>query len=211
MPDKYANFADLAAHEPTSAYRITLAKPGGSVVAHIAIHGGAIEPATTQLAGHAATAGTHDFYSFEGIKSSGNKDLHLTATHFDEPQALSLVGGVDFTISWHGAADQPTGPPAQTLLGGADTDLATHIGDALTAAGFYVASTTPTEIGAKSPDNIANKNHNGMGVQLEITNSQRALFFENGNLARSWIEDSSHWKPSFYAYTDAVNSAITVP
>jgi phage replication-related protein YjqB (UPF0714/DUF867 family) len=213
MADKYLNFADLAAHVPTGSYRITQAKPAGAMVAHIAIHGGAIEPGTTQLAAHAATSGTHSFYSFEGILSSGNQDLHLTSTHFDEPTALSLVGGVGYTISWHGSQDPLTGAKAQTYLGGLDTALYTEIGNRLTAAGFTVApaDSTPPEKNADDPANITNKNSRGMGAQLEITRSQRALFFEDGDLDRSWIENSCHWTPLFYQYANAVNSALLFP
>src|SRR4051812_3876317 len=173
MVDKYVNFADLTAHEPTGAYRISKAEPAGAKVAHIAIHGGAIEPGTTQLAFHAADAGIHTYYSFEGIKSSGNSDLHITSTHFDEPQAISLVSGADYTVSWHGAANPTSGATAMTYIGGLDANLAAQIETSLKSVGFVASVTaTPPELNANSPGNITNKNSRGMGVQLELTKSQ---------------------------------------
>lgn len=206
MPrDTYANYAELAAHETEGAdYRITHRRPAGATVAQIAIHGGAIEPGTTQLADHTARAGGDAYYSFEGIKPAGNGMLHLTSTHFDEPRALDLVAGVSTTVSWHGAA----GSTAETYVGGRDTTLKSAAARRLRAAGFTVATGTPPELNANSPDNITNKNSRGRGLQLELTKPQRALFFTGGRLDRAWIEDPAHRTAAFYAYSAAINRAL---
>lgn len=203
--DTYGDYADLAAHETEGVdYRVTQRRPAGAAVAQIAIHGGAIEPGTTQLADHAASAGGHAYYSFEGIKPSGNSTLHLTSTHFDEPRALDLVSGVSSTVSWHGAA----GSTAETYVGGLDTTLKSAAAEQLRAAGFTVATGTPPELNADSPDNITNRNSRGKGLQLELTKAQRALFFTDGRLDRGWIEDPAHRTDAFYAYTAAIDRAL---
>ncbi len=208
--DVYRNYADLAAHETEGEdYRRVWRLPKEALpkkvkVAHIAIHGGAIEAPTTQLAGHAAGR-RHAFYSFEGVKPSGNGDLHLTSTHFDEPRARKLVASVDYTVSWHGAA----GTKATTYVGGRDTKLAKKIATALRAAGFTVAASASEELDADSPANIANRNRRGMGVQLELSRGQREQFFARGDLSRAWIEDPAHRTRAFYRYVAAVNSALS--
>jgi phage replication-related protein YjqB (UPF0714/DUF867 family) len=202
--DTYANFRDLAAHETEGKdYRRVQRFPKRTRVAHIAIHGGGIEAPTTQLADQAA-AGKRAFYAFEGIKASGNSDLHITATRFDEPRALKLVAAVDYTVSWHGAA----GADPTTYVGGRDKALAKNITAELRAAGFTVAASAPKEIGGASKHNIASKNRRGMGVQLEISRGQREQFFAKGDLGLAWIENPANRTRAFYRYVAAVNRAL---
>ncbi|MFF3670788.1 poly-gamma-glutamate hydrolase family protein [Microtetraspora malaysiensis] len=68
--DTYPNFGQLVAHEAEGKdFRRVQRFPRGARVAHIAIHGGAIESPTTQLA-NAAAGSKYAFYSFEGLKPS---------------------------------------------------------------------------------------------------------------------------------------------
>ncbi|MEV4888523.1 poly-gamma-glutamate hydrolase family protein [Nonomuraea sp. NPDC055795] len=202
--DTYKNYADLAAHEREGTdYRRIQRFPSGAKVAHIAIHGGAIESPTTQLADHAAGS-RYAFYSFVGLKPDGNSKLHITSTRFDEPRALKLVGAVGTTVSWHAAA----GDKVTTYVGGRDKALIKKVSGALRAAGFRVAAEVPQEIGGDDPRNIANRNRRGMGVQLEISRGQRERFFEDGKLARAWVEDPAHRTKDFYSYVAAVNRAL---
>ncbi|MFI6920748.1 poly-gamma-glutamate hydrolase family protein [Nonomuraea spiralis] len=206
--DTYARYADLAAHENESTdYRRVTRLPGGAIVSHIAIHGGGIEPGTSQLADQAATVGQHAFYAFEGLKRSANGVLHVTSNHFDEPWALALQARMSATVSWHGArGEQPT-----TYVGGRDRDLADRVKAQLTAAGFAVAVTVPPRYTGTSHRNIANRNVRGRGVQLEITRGQRRLFFEDGKLHQPWIDNPSHRTAAFHAYVAAVNNALAGP
>ncbi|WP_157250336.1 poly-gamma-glutamate hydrolase family protein [Nonomuraea typhae] len=202
--DTYRNYAELAAHETEGQdYRRDQRFPRGAKVAHIAIHGGAIESPSTQLADHAAGS-KYAYYSFSGLKPEGNSTLHITATRFDEPRALKLVGAVDHTVSWHGAS----GDDATTYVGGRDAKLIAKVTKALRAAGFTVAEEVPDKIGGDSPSNIANRNRRGMGVQLEISRGQRERFFAGGKLARAWVEDPAHRTRDFYRYVAAVNKAL---
>jgi phage replication-related protein YjqB (UPF0714/DUF867 family) len=203
--DKYGSYAQLAAHESEGRdYRRVQRFPIGVKVAHIAIHGGSIEAPTTQLASHSASARGFAYYSFEGIKESGNSDLHITSDRFDEPRALKLVARVDYTVSWHGAS----GAKPTTYVGGRDVALIRKITTELRAAGFTVAKFIPDELAGKSQHNIANKNRRGKGVQLEISSGQRERFFAGGKLSRAWIENPANRTNAFYRYTAAVNRAL---
>ena len=41
-------------------------------------------------------------YRFEGRKRRENRDLHVTSTHFDEPECLPLISGCDQVVAVHG-------------------------------------------------------------------------------------------------------------
>jgi phage replication-related protein YjqB (UPF0714/DUF867 family) len=194
IQDTYRDYADLAAHETEGEDYLRTVRHGTTTVAHIAIHGGTIEPPTTQLADHSAESGGHSFYSFEGIKPDGNWTLHITSARFDEPKALKLVGASHSTVSWHGAA----GNAPTTYVGGLDTKLRNAVREELRAAGFNAPDTLPPGLEGKSPDNIVNKNHRGRGVQLEITQAQCEAFHDNGDPT-----------DTFYRYTEAVERAVS--
>ncbi|MBB4927857.1 poly-gamma-glutamate hydrolase family protein [Kitasatospora kifunensis] len=206
--DRFVDFADLAAHERAGIdYRVTT-RPGvgrGARVAQLAIHGGGIEPPTTQLADYSARVIGSGFYSLAGLKDGDEHDLHVTATHFDDPRALSLVEAAAYTVSWHGAA----GSAALTYVGGLDTDLAQRVAAALRARGFPVAAGNPGALAGVQPCNIANRDQRGRGVQLEISEGQRRRFLADGDLGNDRIDDPRFRTPAFYAYTAAVLGALT--
>lgn len=109
--DKYEDFADLAANETEGVdYLIEAvdhlieAVDRGSDTLILAIHGGRIERYTSELT-VAAAGSQFNYYLFEGIKRSGNRDLHITSTRFDEPQALALVDSSDVCVTLHGFAE----------------------------------------------------------------------------------------------------------
>ncbi|MDQ1041414.1 phage replication-related protein YjqB (UPF0714/DUF867 family) [Streptomyces sp. V3I8] len=200
MADLYPNYAALAAARQIGVdYRLLVRTPAGSRLAHLAIHGGGIEPGTTEVADYLAGSASR-FYSFDAMLASGNADLHLASTAFDEPQALELVFASDFVISWHGAAgDEPI-----TYIGGLDTDTGTRIKETLEQAGFAVGA-TPTEIGGSSPDNIANRGARAVGVQIEMTAALRQSFFEDFTRVG---RDSGARTSDFYTYTTAIRTAL---
>ena len=69
----------------------------------MAIHGGTIEPGTTELAD--ATAGEkHSYYSFSGLVDD-YAGLHLTSTEFDEPKLLVLTQQAQNCLVLHGLKD----------------------------------------------------------------------------------------------------------
>lgn len=186
---EYPNWAALAAAETAGVdYRIET-RPNSSGIAHIAIHGGGIEQGTSELADAAATVTRGQYYGMLGLKSSGNSALHITSTHFDEPQCLAIQAASYYTVSYHGSA----GDDLTTHLGGGDTVMRDRIGDALTAAGF-ACDIASTEIDGNDPANITQKNRRGMGVQLELSRGQRAAFFPGGDLSRA-MRDSGQRTP----------------
>ncbi|WP_369355704.1 poly-gamma-glutamate hydrolase family protein [Streptomyces sp. cg2] len=191
--DTYRNYADLAAHETEGVDYLRTVHRGTTGVAHIAIHGGKIEAGTTELARESAAGKNDSFYSFQGIKPTGNSALHITATHFDEPKALQLVKASRHTVSWHGMA----GDAPATYVGGKDKQLRDRIRTQLRAAGFNAPDKLPPKLEGVDPANITNRNGRGMGVQLEITRAQRDALMTNG-------------KPNaaFRAYTAAVEKSL---
>lgn len=200
MADLYANYAELAAARQIGVdYRLLVRTPPGSRLAHIAIHGGGIEPGTTEIADYLAGSASR-FYSLDGMLPSGNSDLHITSTNFDEPQALDLVAASDYVISWHGMA----GSEETTYLEGLDTEIGERIATALTEAGFSVFASS-SEVAGTDPENICNKGARAMGVQLELSQGLRESFFED--FSRDG-RASGVRTPAFYAYMAAVQSAL---
>src|SRR4051812_27648221 len=101
MADKYGNFGELAAHERSGIdYRVLLRR-ARTTFDIVAPHGGGVEPGTSELA-DAVAAETFSFYAFEGLKASGNADLHITSTHFDEPLCLALIRDCCTIVTLHG-------------------------------------------------------------------------------------------------------------
>ncbi|WP_428956233.1 Gp37-like protein [Streptomyces sp. cg35] len=205
MPDTYANWAALAAAETAGVdYRIEV-RTTDSDMSHIAIHGGGIEGGTTELANATALATGGQYYSMLGLKNTGNSVLHITSTHFDEPQAVAMQNSVYYTVSYHGYS----GDERITHLGGADLVLRDEIGAALSAAGFAV-DIASTEIDGNDPLNITQRNRRGLGVQLELSRGQRAAFFPGGDLSRA-MRESGQRTPAFRAYVAALASVLSPP
>lgn len=101
--DKYANFQELSQHEKLDKdYKITVIDRS-SPVTILAIHGGGIEPGTSELT--RAIGADYNQYLFEAIKAEGdNFDLHITSHKFDEPQGLALATKSRLCLSLHGYA-----------------------------------------------------------------------------------------------------------
>ncbi|TDC82769.1 hypothetical protein E1193_10835 [Micromonospora sp. KC606] len=159
----------------------------------IAPHGGGIEAGTSELclaiAGyHPATlaatppAGpTCDYWMFEGIRSTGNGDLHVTATHCDDVPAMSVAAGALNVVALHGCTPGTAGLPANTqavAVGGRNAAFRTRLVNAFQAAGFtaFDATGIPALAGTAT-DNIVNRTLLGMGAQLEITTPLRSAMF----------------------------------
>ncbi|MGW2511265.1 poly-gamma-glutamate hydrolase family protein [Streptomyces scopuliridis] len=203
MADTYPSYAALAAAETEGvAYTRTALTPTGATWASIAIHGGAIEAGSGEMAREVA-ANRMAYFEFAGIKSSGNTDLHLTSTVYDEPMGIGLVAASRRCLAFHGYAGVDGVP--ETAIGGLDTALVQKVTTALQARGFAVVL-APSEIAGTDPLNICNKNLSGMGVQLELSRAQRAEFFPNGDLSRA-MRESGQRTAVFYEYAAAIRSA----
>jgi phage replication-related protein YjqB (UPF0714/DUF867 family) len=199
MPDKYSNFDELSQNETSGVdYRIRLRR-ATAAFAIVAPHGGGIEPGTSEIA--VAIAGEESsFYAFEGIKQSGNADLHITSTHFDEPMCLTLSGVSNIAITIHG---ENSDEGAIVFLGGLDENLGGSIGAALQAAGFDVRQHPNPDLQGRDPANICNRGTSGKGVQLELSHALRSEMFSS--LSR---EGRKYTTPRFHAFVDAVRSVL---
>lgn len=195
--DLYSNFQELSAAKVEGTdYKISSRK-NSSNLAIIAIHGGGIEPGTTELADSIAGS-SYSYYSFQGIMSSNNSILHITSTNFDEPIAISLVQSKSRTLSIHGFS----GSSKLTYVGGLDKTMIANITNSLQNAGFAVAA-APSNLGGTSTSNIVNKNSRNAGVQIELSTALRASFFS------SLTSSGRNTKTAeFYKYTKAITEGL---
>ncbi|MET7702323.1 poly-gamma-glutamate hydrolase family protein [Streptomyces sp. NPDC005485] len=204
MADLYASYTDLAAREVEGVDYLRRRVPvAGSAWASIAIHGGGIEPGSGEVA-RAVGAGLMTHYEFTAIRSTGNSDLHVTSTNFDEPVCQGVIASSLGCLSFHGFTGT-TGVP-ETALGGLDTATADRVRTALRQAGFHVTDAA-RKINGSSPANIANRTTIGAGVQLELSTSLRASFFPDGDLTRA-MRDTGRRTATFDRYVAAVRSVF---
>ncbi len=196
--DFYQNYRQLTSYEKIGKdYSISLrfAKPE---IAVLAIHGGGIEPGTSELA-RAIAEPDWSLYNFQGEKRRGNHRLHITSTHFDEPHALKIVANSLSVISIHGAE----GTAKTIYLGGRDRELLGKIKTELFKASFQV-KTPPHHLQGIDPRNIINRGASKQGVQIELTAGLRADFFKGmGRFGRQ------HRTPLFYRFVQAVREGIS--
>lgn len=169
----------------------------------MAIHGGGIEPGTSEIAlaaagYHPATLtpatdgqGLHDLWLFEGLlpRSEGNSHLHVTAIHYDEPIATELVQNARRCISLHGCTDtqakvSATHPTGLIQIGGLDFEFRQIVLEELTTTGIPAEIATDDDLKGEDEDNIGNKTQIGGCVQLEMGRRYRASLFETNTRPR---------------------------
>ncbi|MGA2227486.1 MAG: poly-gamma-glutamate hydrolase family protein, partial [Syntrophobacteraceae bacterium] len=161
---KYSCFEHLSANESRGAdYEVSL-RHGSSGIAVVSIHGGAIEPGTSEVA-EAVAGADHSFYTFRGVKKAGNKGLHITSTLFDEPDALEIVLRSETIVSIHGCSEAEE----VVHVGGIDFRLRECIEERLREAGFKALNNKSASLRGQDRRNICNRCRRGMGVQLEIS------------------------------------------
>lgn len=166
----YRTFAELSRREAEGRdYRIRF-REGRSGLLVMAPHGGTIEPGTGAIA-EAIAGKEHALYVFEGIKKTGNADLHITSRLFDEPVACRLASRADVVLTIHGCRDGD----GVVFLGGRDHALRKRIREALVSANFAIHENS--RIPGINPDNICNRGRSGKGVQLEISATLRRRMF----------------------------------
>lgn len=178
MMDKYNSFPELAkSTEQDRDFRVRLQNRVGTTVV-IAPHGGGIEPGTSEIA-EAIARDDLSFYAFEGIKSTGNRELHITSTRFDEPQCMVLVTASRRAIAIHGEDSEQE----VVFLGGRDEAMLKRLRDSLISRGFGVETHKNAALQGRDEANICNRVETGCGVQMELSNGLRRSFFES--LSRS--------------------------
>lgn len=193
---KYQSFEDLAAVEREGVDFHIRERSGRSGIAVIAIHGGGIEPGTTEIA-DAVAGDRHAFYTFSGLKPSRNFDLHITSRRFDEPRGEALVAQSTTVLSIHGCGDDVP----MIYVGGQNLDRRRRVEAALEEAGFKVRKAV--RFPGLSPMNICNRCRSGEGVQLEFCAGLRRMLFEN--LTRP---DRKNPTPLFNRLVEALRIAL---
>jgi phage replication-related protein YjqB (UPF0714/DUF867 family) len=172
MADKYLSFEALRKEEAAGSFNIeVLPAPGRLAV--VAPHAGGIEPGTSEIS--RLIAGEElPLYLFEGTKSTGNRDLHITSTRFDEPRCMSMLTSIDVVLAMHG---ERTPNLEAVFIGGLHEPLKTALRTSLSRAGFDVR--VHDHLQGKDEDNICNRGRLKQGVQLELTERLRATFFHD--------------------------------
>jgi phage replication-related protein YjqB (UPF0714/DUF867 family) len=191
-----------------------------SVTVVLALHGGGIEPGTSELC--LAIAGYHpadlapvppggriyDYWMFEGIRSTNNAELHVTSTHCDDPVGLSLCAGARRAVSLHGCTTTQAGLPAGTgavLVGGLDPALKSALLTAYAGVGIVaIDAAGNADLAGTDPQNIVNRTLTGAGAQLELTTPLReAMFITNTRPRRRHTTTAEFWR-----FVEATRAAL---
>ena len=174
MADKYSNFEDLAEfNKEGEDYSIKFSDRNSDVLI-LGPHAGAIEPGTSEIV--LAIAGNDlSFYLFEGIKDSGNAELHITSTNFDEPQARSMTSKSKTVLAIHGERAEEE----IVYLGDRNQAILSQIHTVLQDADYMTGMHENPGLQGTSPQNICNRCRSSEGVQLELSRGLRNTFFES--------------------------------
>jgi phage replication-related protein YjqB (UPF0714/DUF867 family)/3D (Asp-Asp-Asp) domain-containing protein len=185
--------ASTACHEGPD-YTVTISNTGSPITV-LSIHGNGIEKKTSDISAALANLYGWNRYDFQPHGTTtclGQRtDLelfHITATHFDDPRAVSLVN-VPKAVAIHGYADSRGWLPGDICVGGLDSSarslFITYVNsNASSWAGAYALTprdaTTATSgpcfdssIAGKSTANIVNRTSSGGGLQLELNSRLR--------------------------------------
>lgn len=207
MADKYASYRELAAANTLGIDYDIINRYGevdNGYILHIAIHGGAIESPTSQLAEYVADGGP--YYTLYGKKPIGNSDFSIGATRFDEPQALVNVARSARTIGWYGYADEFL-YEKRTYIGGLDLVMGGLLMRHLNDAGFLAEEQFGALRGGV-PEDIINRNRANIGTSISISRTVRQSFFKNGDLRLSSISNPMNRTEEFFKFCEAVKAAI---
>lgn len=202
MADKYKSMTELInSTTEGSDWDFEIYDTSSSVIS-MAIHGGGIEPGTTELAKLLAEKSGYNYFSFVAKLPSGNSDLHVTSTKYDAVRIIEKIQDSTHSISIHGAG----GNSPYTYMGGGNTALKNMIWDSLTKKGFDCRE-SPGSLAGVEPMNIANRTSIGMGVQLELSSQQRKDFFEEGNWGSNNRNNREKWTQTMHEYAEAIYEA----
>jgi phage replication-related protein YjqB (UPF0714/DUF867 family) len=162
----YGNYAELAAREREGTdYRIELVDRSSPTTV-LAIHGGRIEPGTTELATRIAELRSWNLYSFLGLLPGQSGRLHITSHLFDEPRAVTLAERSEECVSVHGFAQVPGRPVA--CIGGLNERVRDAVAARLRAPELGITVEVPCRrYEGRDPMNIVNRCR-AQGVQLEL-------------------------------------------
>ena len=149
-------------------------RAGNSGILVIAPHGGGIEPGTGRLA-DAVAGRQHAFFSFEGLRPSGNRALHITSHRFDEPRAERMLRTSHWILAIHGCRESAP----VIWIGGRDSDRGKAFMRILRQAGMPARISERPSLSGQRPDNLCNRGRSGAGVQLELSLGLRRMLFSD--------------------------------
>ncbi|MCJ7627943.1 MAG: poly-gamma-glutamate hydrolase family protein [Longimicrobiales bacterium] len=168
MADTYKSFQELKVQEREGEDWTREYISRGSRILVMALHGGWIEPFTSELA-RAVAGNDLSLYTFQGLKKRGNESLHLTSHRFDEPLGLGAASAAHWVLAIHG---ERSSDRHFVMVGGLWYSFRDRLVEALEEAGFPVES--PREgLDGVNPTNICNRGRSGTGAQLEISGGLR--------------------------------------
>lgn len=135
-----------------------------------AVHGGDIEPGTSEIA--RAVAGVrYGLYLFEGHLGWDHSfdALHISSNDFDEPEFNRVAPLHQTIITIHGCRDKWG---AAVLIGGCHSGLKQKFAHALSTVGLEGKITGHIFTG-DLPENVCNRGIFGQGLQIEVPEKLR--------------------------------------
>lgn len=203
MADQYKSMTELAANTTENSDWTVIRRDLNSQVIISAIHGGAIEPGTTEIADLTSQKGDFDYFTFKGTKSKGNEVLHVTSRHYDQPDMMEMVKDKSYAIAIHGCV----GDDKVVYMGGKDENLIRTLTEQFVELNIKVDQ-APQHMSGAHDDNIINCCSTGKGVQLELTSGLRKLCFKNQKYNKHSREDQNNWSQFMDDFTSAIVKAI---
>lgn len=173
-------------------YTVTTSNTGAGVTV-LSFHGGHIEADTSTISAALASLygwNRYDFDSHASAQCLNGLDgdyakLHITAAHFDDPRAVSLVGAHAKAVAIHGYGAARGYPRGAVCVGGSDAAarnaFISYVNSRAASWGSYplnaIDATTAgngatcddVNLRGLDGDNIVNRTSGGGGLQLEMS------------------------------------------
>ena len=141
-----------------------------NVVGIIAIHGGNIEPGTSEIAKAIAKDNLSVFINTDSV--------HIESIDFNNEDIKKFLDRVDTVISIHG---EKSVNESFIMIGGLDKELAAKIKQSLEKSDF-ITQKPPERLDGDNLENICNRGRSGKGVQIEISRKLRDELMQDNNL-----------------------------
>jgi formylglycine-generating enzyme required for sulfatase activity/phage replication-related protein YjqB (UPF0714/DUF867 family) len=172
---QYETFAELVQDASTHPDYEIRSRLGQSGVVVLAIHGGNLQPGTTQIA-DAVAGDVHSFYSFVSHRPEYDQTLYIPSIYFDEPTVVEMVSDAQVVLAIYGCQ----GRAEFVKVGGLDQERRKLIRAEFQQSGFTVEEDQERGI---DPSNICNLGRTGQGVQIEVSQGLRErLITTNGRI-----------------------------
>ncbi len=179
----YRDFSELVLHAAKGQdYRIDILDRGAGITV-TAIHGGGIEPLTSELAA-AIAGGEYNLYDLRGLRRVGNEELRVPVARFEEMRLQGLLSRSRLAVSVQGA----DGSEPAIGVGGRNRRLRQLMIDRLTETGFTVrkpSSPAPSH----DPTLFFNTPADG-GIQIEFTRGLRESMAGGPLVGTNWEEQA---------------------